>query len=259
MPETYPIKTLINNYQGKIYRLALSICRNEKDAEDILQNTLIKIVRKLPTFRNRSNISTWIYRITYNESLMFLRKKRRLYNSSNAYRDYSNRLSRFSMNWSSLPDQELLNKELKMRIEVELKSLPLEYRMPLLLHRVEGLSLAETSKVLGLAQSTVKTRLHRSYLMVKDRISGYFAGLPAKEIEKSKICSIWAGFLFNYSNKKLGPSKKGSFDRHIKDCPGCKKFLNAYQQAIRITGSLECPDIPPELKNKLKNFFLEKS
>jgi DNA-directed RNA polymerase specialized sigma24 family protein len=64
--QTYPIDTVLQDYQNKIYRLALSISRNAKDAEDILQNTLIKIYRNIKYFKARSKLSTWIYRIAYN-------------------------------------------------------------------------------------------------------------------------------------------------------------------------------------------------
>jgi RNA polymerase sigma-70 factor (ECF subfamily) len=64
-------------YKDKVYRLAISIVHNDKDAEDIVQNTFMKILKNLRYFRHQSNISTWIYRIAYNESLMYLRKKYR--------------------------------------------------------------------------------------------------------------------------------------------------------------------------------------
>lgn len=61
---------IFREYKDKIYRLALSITHNDKDAEDILQNTYLKIIRNLRNFRNESRLSTWIYRIAYNEALM---------------------------------------------------------------------------------------------------------------------------------------------------------------------------------------------
>nr|HPL82859.1 sigma-70 family RNA polymerase sigma factor [Candidatus Omnitrophota bacterium] len=103
--EQFPAGKVLEEYQNKIYHLALSISRNEKDAEDIVQNTFVKILRKLPTFSGRAKLSTWVYRVAYNESLMFLRKKRRIFNSSDAYLNYAKRLpAGLAVNWSKLQD-----------------------------------------------------------------------------------------------------------------------------------------------------------
>ncbi|MBP7217212.1 MAG: sigma-70 family RNA polymerase sigma factor [Candidatus Omnitrophica bacterium] len=252
-----PFETIIKEYQNKIYRLALSISRNEKDAEDILQNTLIKIVRKLPTFEHRSSISTWIYRITYNESLMYLRKKRRLLHSSNALRQYNSRLfSGFTINWPKLPDQALIDEESKARLDEALQHLAIQYRMPLLLHRIENLSISVCSQILGIKVATVKTRLHRAYGMLKDLLQhSQGKGVPLSA-QKRAQCSTWTSFIFDYAQDRLGSRKKILFRRHIKDCPGCSSFLASYQQAIRITKALDCRDIPPDLKEKVQTFLV---
>ena len=256
MAKRYPVEATINEYSKRIYWLALGISRNKSDAEDILQNTLIKIIRKLHTFRNRSQLSTWIYRVAYNESLMYLRKKKRLFNSSSAYKDYNERLPEgFTVAWSSMPDRELLDNELRGRIDAAFKDLPISYRMPLLLHRTEKLSLAEVSRILGIKPGTVKTRLHRAYLMVKDEIDAYLKDKSQTEHKDAPRCPFWTGFVYDYAQGKLRPGKKTSFKRHIKNCQGCNAFLDSYQQAIRVTGALECRDIPPELKEKVDTFF----
>lgn len=256
MGESYSIKIILAQYRSKIYRLALSISRNEKDAEDILQNTFIKIIRKLGTFKRRSQLSTWIYRVAYNEALMYLRKKRRLFNSANAYKNYTQRLpAGFRVNWSVLPDQALLNAELKERINDALKELPIQYRMPLLLHRLEGLSLAESARILGVKISTVKTRLHRAYLRLKEEMLKYYQDQPAHLHAQESHCGPWTGFIYEYAQKKLKRTRENAFKHHIKGCPRCNLFLNSYLNAIRISGALDCKDIPPELKERVETFL----
>jgi len=248
----------IKNYQNKIYRLALSISRNEKDAEDITQNTFIKVMLNLPAFKARSKFSTWIYRIAYNESLMFLRKRRRVFNSTDAYLNYASRLpAGLSVQWSKLPDEQLLDDELKSRIDLSLRNIPIQYRMPILLHHIEGFSLDETARILGVKESTVKTRLHRAYLMLKGHISSYFNDLPARTRKEEVSCGLWNKFLFGYAMETLGANREKSFKRHIKNCDNCNNFLNLYLKAIRITRALTCQDIPKELKEKLNTFLLK--
>ena len=77
MSYQYSIEAIFQEYKNKIYRLALSIAGNPKDAEDILQNAILKIIENLNKFRGNSKLSTWIYRIAYNEALMHLRNRRR--------------------------------------------------------------------------------------------------------------------------------------------------------------------------------------
>ena len=256
MPEQPSVTAILKEYQNKIYRLALSISHNEKDAEDIVQNAFIKIVRGMPDFRNRSRLSTWIYRIAYNEALIYLRKKRRLSNFTNSFRDSVRHLpSGLAVNWAKMPDQELLDKELRQRIDAALKFIPIQYRMPLFLHRIEGFSLAETAQILGIKPGTVKTRLHRAYLMVRNQLNAYFHDRPVPGARQDARCSIWTGFLFDYAQERLDTERKQSFHRHIQDCPRCNNFLDTYLQAIRITGVLECPDVPDELKEKLQTFI----
>ena len=71
------IETIYKKYSAKVFRLALSIVKNEKDAQDIMQNVFFKIIKKIDTLRNQTYLATWIYRITYNEALIYLRKKSR--------------------------------------------------------------------------------------------------------------------------------------------------------------------------------------
>lgn len=255
MAEVYPAEAVLKEYQNRIYRLALSISRNEKDAEDILQNTLVKIYRNIKYFQNRSKLSTWIYRIAYNESLMYLRKKRRQFRSAEAYKNYNKRLpAGLTVNWSRIPDKELLDAELKGRIDSAIRHIPIQYRMPLLLHRIEGLSLLEGSRILGLSTSALKTRLHRAYLMLRDEITDYFKDRQEKIVSAEARCGIWTRFIYDYAREELARDKKASFQKHINGCPRCKLFLNAYLKAVRITGVLECQDIPPELKQRIETF-----
>lgn len=240
---------ILAEYRGRIYRLALSILHNQVDAEDVLQSTSVKIVDSLSGFQKRSQLSTWIYRVAYNESLIYLRKKRRLFHAVAEYKKYLKTFPvRFKLSWKDLPDKTLLDKELKQRIESAFKNLPIHYRMPVLLHTVEGLSLDQAASVLRLKTATVKTRLHRAFLMLRKEIDDYFKDKPEHHYPRQSRCGRWTRFVFDYARKNLGQARKRAFEAHIKDCPECKVFLDSYLGAIRITSALECRDVPPRLK-----------
>lgn len=251
------IEKIFKEYKDKVYRLAISIVRNEKDAEDIMQNTFIKVMDNLKSFRNESHISTWIYKITYNEALMYLRKRRSQYNLSNYIQKQTKKkeLGLF-MNWSKLPDQHLLDGELKDRVNLVIKQMPIKYRMPLLLDSVEGLPLKDIARILRLRINSLKTRLHRAHLMVNSEFSSYLKDKQEEE-ERNPNCGVWNGFLYSYARGYLGKKRKNDFEKHIKGCPGCESFLKSYVKAIKFTEGLSCHDLPVELQEKIESFILK--
>lgn len=256
-----PLNTeeIFKNYKDKIYRLALSITRNEKDAEDILQNTILKIMKNLINFRSESHLSTWIYKIAYNESLMLLRKRKRQSRLSGDLARSARRIpSDLFINWSKLPDEQLLDNEFKKRIDSIVKHMPIRYRMPLLLNNVEQIPDKESAQILGLKVNSLKTRLHRARLMIKSEVSDYFKDRQEKEERENKRCGIWTEFVYDYIGGHLDKKREAAFNNHIEDCAGCKSFLNTYLKAIQITKALQCQDLPLELQNKIETFLFKK-
>ena len=258
MPASYKIETIFDKYKSKVYRLALSITRNPSDAEDITQNAFLKIIKNLSYFREESQISTWIYKIAYNEALMFLRKKK----SQNRLSQFLNKSKQKSayglfVNWAKLPDQSLLDGELKERINNAIADLPIKYRMPLILDNAKDLPLKESAKVLGLKINSLKTRLHRARLIIKHDISGYFHDQEQAKAKNKRGCAILVGFMNKLVIGEMGKIKTAAFKKHIKDCRACGLFLDSYQKAIVVTKALECQDIPEKLKNKIGSFIKE--
>lgn len=259
MAQPKAIENLFNKYHNRIYRLALSITRNEKDAEDIMQNTFIKIIKNLQSFRNKSSLSTWIYRITYNEALMYLRKKKSQVRLSGHLKNQEVKSSSgLFINWAKLPDESLLEKETKNRIDASIANMPIKYRLPLLLDNVERLSLKENAKVLGLNLNSLKTRLHRAHLLLKKDISDYYKDRVLEPEKKIKRCKARLGFLYDYAKGYLGKSEERHFLGHIGDCLDCKRFLGSYLKAIQITGALQCHDLPAGLSERIETFLLSK-
>ncbi len=252
------IEKIFSKYKSNIYHLALSIVRNEKDAEDVLQNTLIKIIKNLDTFRNQSKISTWIYKVTYNEALMYLRKRRRQSRLSDYLKEPRGKSSSgLFVNWAKLPDQQLLDEEFKARMESAINSIPIKYRMAVLLHHTESLPLRESARVMGLKLNSLKTRLHRAYLIIKSSLEDYFKDKKEPGYLQDKRCGLWINFMRRYLDGRLGGKGQNSFKSHINDCPACKIFLKQYARAIRITSALQCQDVPFELQEKIRSFILK--
>jgi RNA polymerase sigma-70 factor (ECF subfamily) len=170
---------LLDRYEDKVFRLAFRFVRNETDAKEILQDTFLSIWRKLDTFKGDAQFSSWVYRVAANAALMRLRAQRRHPEISTeelpvGYLDRLGSLPPPGENWAKRPDDELQSQELRDHIQSAVDSLPELYRTVFLIRDVEGLSTEETAEVLGISIPTVKTRLHRARIALRDAIGEYF-------------------------------------------------------------------------------------
>jgi RNA polymerase sigma-70 factor (ECF subfamily) len=169
---------LVELYSQKIYRLALKFTNNPQDAEDVLQETFIKAMRALPNFEGRSSLSTWLYRIAVNESLMLLRKRKPNISlelePEESNEDGLTPNSLILADWCCLPENELLSDESRVFLDQAVARLPETLRGVFLLRDIEGLSIRETAETLGLTETNVKTRLLRARLFLRQELSRYF-------------------------------------------------------------------------------------
>ncbi len=168
---------LVEANQRNIYNLALRMLNNPQEAEDVLQETFLSAYKALPSFEGRSNLSTWLYRIASNASLMRLRKKQPETTSIDEPLELEegDSLPRQFVDWSSVPEDELLNDESRRVMDEAVAQLPEGLRIVFVLRDIEGLSTEETGEVLELSESAVKTRLHRARLALREKLSAYFA------------------------------------------------------------------------------------
>ncbi len=170
---------LVDRYEDKVYRLAFRFVRNETEAKEIVQDTFLSIWRKLDTFKGDAQFGSWVYRVAANAALMRLRSQRRHPEVSTEelpidFLDTYGQIPTPGDNWARRPDDELQSDELRRRIQAAVDDLPEIYRTVFLIRDVEGLSTEETAEVLNISIPTVKTRLHRARLALREAISKYF-------------------------------------------------------------------------------------
>jgi RNA polymerase sigma-70 factor, ECF subfamily len=175
---------VVETYSGVIYRLALKMLENQQDAEDVLQETFIKAFRGLGSFDGRSSLSTWLYRIATNETLMVLRRRKNLPVSVSIDEplDENEEIPepRQIADWCCLPEDELMSNETRLQLEKAIESLPANLRIVFVLRDLEGLSTLETAEVLNLSETAVKTRLSRARFYLREQLSDYFSSYMAR-------------------------------------------------------------------------------
>ncbi|HEX9019454.1 MAG TPA: sigma-70 family RNA polymerase sigma factor [Anaerolineaceae bacterium] len=168
---------LVERYSPQIYRLALKILNNTQDAEDVLQDTFIKALHALPEFEGRSSISTWLYRIAVNEALMLVRKRKPGEVSIDEEKEDEQGESDpvEIVDWCCLPESDLQSAESRAFLSQAVEKLTPTLRTVFVLRDVEGLSVRETAEALGITEATVKIRLLRARLKLREELSVYFA------------------------------------------------------------------------------------
>jgi RNA polymerase sigma-70 factor (ECF subfamily) len=171
---------LVRKHHQAVYRLALTMTKNPRDAEEVTQEAFLSVHRKLDTFRGDSKFSSWLYRVTANFALMRLRKQRRqpqvLLDDLLPQYYENGQPQKAPSDWSERADRQFENKELGTKINEAIGQLPEKYRIILVLRDVENLSNEEIAHTLGMSVPAVKSILHRSRLFVREALNKYFEG-----------------------------------------------------------------------------------
>ncbi|NIO16136.1 MAG: sigma-70 family RNA polymerase sigma factor [Deltaproteobacteria bacterium] len=171
------VMDLIDKYQGRIYNLAISILRNEGDAEEITQDVFMTVYQKIDSFKGDSAFFSWVYRICVNACLMRLRNRKRtdavsIEDFMPVFTEEGRHASEIG-DWSREVERRVLNRELGEVLRKFIAELSDKYRVVLVLSDVEGLSNEETANILGLSIPAVKSRLHRARLFLRERLDQY--------------------------------------------------------------------------------------
>jgi RNA polymerase sigma-70 factor (ECF subfamily) len=179
-PEKLTPELVFREYAPRIYNIARRMLGNDADAEDVTQDVLLQVVRKLDTFRGDAQLSTWLHRVTVNAALAHREKR------ANRQRHEAGAVSDESMEtaapdapvkrWNVSPDEPVLAAEQQEIIEKAINELPEPFRDVYVLADVEGLPNAEIGEMLGLSLPAVKSRLHRARLRMRDALAPHFEG-----------------------------------------------------------------------------------
>jgi RNA polymerase sigma-70 factor (ECF subfamily) len=179
---------LIRPYERQIYRTALALVKNESEAEDVVQDAVLKAYRKLASFRGDARFSTWLIAITLNEARGRLRKENRTtFDSLDERSEESGDYTPAALtDWREVPLAALERREIRALIQQAVSELPETDREIVTLRDVEELSVNETATLLGISVSLVKVRLHRARMMLQRKLVPQLR-LTAKPEPKRRI------------------------------------------------------------------------
>jgi len=184
---------LIRPYERRVYSAALAILRNEANAEDAAQEAVLKAFKNIRQFRGEARFSTWLIQITVNEARMRRRKEHAhlvepIVDREDAEGDYT---PRDFADWREIPSETLERKEVREKLAEALEALGHIYREVFVLRDMQHLSIEETAKALGISTASVKTRLLRARLMLRDLLAPGLDGTWSTRLHFAKGTKPW--------------------------------------------------------------------
>ena len=181
--DEHALAELASLYGQKIFQLAFRYVRNHEDAEEVVQDVLLKVFRKIDAFRGDSALSSWIYRITFNTAMSRLRRGKAARIAEVTEIEIGTTLNEDApagfdpADPSQLADQSVFRAQLHDRLAAALVELPAIYREPVILRDLNGLSTEEASATLRVKNQTLKSRLHRGRMLLREKLADFAGGL----------------------------------------------------------------------------------
>ncbi len=184
---------LVRPYERRVYSAAFAILRNAADAEDAAQEAIIKAFRHIKQFREEARFSTWLIQIAVNEARMRRRRNHADVMEPIADRpdEAGNYMPRDFADWREIPSETLERKEIREKLTEALASLGEIYREVFVLRDMQHLSIEETAEALKISTASVKTRLLRARLMLRDLLAPGLGGPWLSKMSFGKGTKPW--------------------------------------------------------------------
>jgi RNA polymerase sigma-70 factor, ECF subfamily len=234
--------------QKTVFSFSMKLCGQRQDAEDTMQEVLLKSVPNLPKFDNPKALMVWLYKVAKSRCLMSRRKSKFAPKEDLSLEELMpdrQDLQKLSGNADETPETALLRRESAKRLREAVQRLPAEYRLILVLHDMEELSDSDVAEITGLRLGTIRVRLHRARLFVRKELAKQDqhrirrqAAKPSEEMNLSasprqRRCKEMFAELSNYLDEELDDSLCEELEKHMDGCEPCKAFLASLEKSIQ--------------------------
>lgn len=253
--------------QNTVFSFSMKVCGQRQDAEDTMQEVLLKSVPNLPKFDNPKALMVWLYKVAKTRCLMSRRRSKFAPKEALSLEELMpdrRELQKLSGNPDGTPETSLLRRENAKRLREAVQKLPVEYRLILVLHDMEELSDGDVAEITGLRLGTIRVRLHRARLFVRKELAKQDqhrirrqAAKPSGENQLSaqprqRRCKEMFAELSDYLDDELDDSLCAELEKHMDGCEPCKAFLSSLEKSIQQcrTAPNESPD--PRVAAKLR-------
>lgn len=255
--------------QNAVFSFSMKVCRQRQDAEDTMQEVLLKSVANLPKFDSPKALMVWLYKVAKTRCLMSRRKSKfapKEALSLEALMPDRQELQKLSGDAEPTPETSLMRRENAKRLRDAIQQLPPDYRLILVLHDMEELSDDDIAEITGLRPGTIRVRLHRARLFVRKALAkADRQGVRSEAKDRAAVvqvhppernCKQMFSELSNYLDEELDDSLCAEMEKHIQGCEPCKAFLASLAETIQTCRSA-CNEAPnPHAAAKLRRNVL---
>jgi RNA polymerase sigma-70 factor (ECF subfamily) len=245
--------------QDTVFSFSMRVCGQREDAEDTMQDVLVKSLPFLPRFDSPKALVVWLYKVAKNRCLMSRRKSKFAPNhrlSLDELMPDRQELEQLSGEGSVNPEAFAIRSQEARRLREAIQKLPPQYRIVLVLRDMEGLTDEEVAEITGLRPGTVRVRLHRARLFVRKELMKQEQLRARKRTELGRArakttgqprparCKAMFAELSNYLDEQLDDSLCEELEKHLDGCKPCEAFLSSLEATIQQCrkAPAECPD-----------------
>lgn len=229
--------------QNTVYSFSMKVCGHPQDAEDTMQDVLLKSIPYLAKFDNPQALTVWLYKVARNRCISSHRGSQRSPAKNLSLDELmpnSGELQDLMRSAAPNPEAALLDSEAAEQLKQAILNVPPLYRMVLVLHDMEELSTAEVARITDLREGTVRVRLHRARLMVRRELTRLSQARPATglvlhaaaEAPRSQRCRRLFAALSDYMDGVIDDAVCEQMDLHLHDCQPCQAFLASLKSAV---------------------------
>lgn len=249
--------------QQTVFAFSMRVCGHREDAEDTMQDVLVKSISHLPNFESPKALVVWLYTVAKNQCLMKRRRSKFAPKQELSLEELmpnAGELDSLGTSNQPHPDTMLMREEDAERVRRAILRVPPPYRLILVLHDMEGLDTDEVAKITGLRAGTVRVRLHRARLFVRRELSQELASTrkrPVSQPPKRRAdCKRMFAALSDYLDGELPDSSCDDIRRHLSDCAPCIAFLNDLNRAVGTVKTAPAPQPDPEVAEAIRKQLL---
>jgi len=239
--------------QNTVYSFSMKVCGHPEDAEDTMQDVLVKLLPYLAKFESPQALSVWLYKVARNRCLMNRRGAKNARNrhvSLDELMPSQAELHELATGRDKSPEADVLREEEQVRLRQAIGKVPPLYRMVLVLHDMEGLGTSEVAGVTGLREGTVRVRLHRGRLLLRRELEMLaHAKNLAPRVSHAHVhdgrktrparCRKMFAELSDYVDYLVADAHRRQMDQHLEECKPCVAFLDSLKSAVEKCQSYE--------------------
>jgi RNA polymerase sigma-70 factor (ECF subfamily) len=239
--------------QGTVFSFSMKLCGHREDAEDTMQDVLLKAVPYLPMIESPKALAVWLYKVARNQCWMSRRRSKFAPKETVALDDLmpdASELESLTAAADTGPEASVLSRESSERLERAIRQVPPQYRIILVLRDMEELDTAEVAQIMGLREGTVRVRLHRGRLVLRRELQqAGNNGSDAKPANKSRVprplqCRDMFAQLSEYLDGRVDDLACEHIQRHLQECPPCLSFVQDLERAVERCHKYEVPCKP---------------